>query len=496
MHYFISTREDYNTSAIELAQVKRMHIFDALGLQSRIVEIQKNDFSQESQEKLGTQNRVINLFAYYQYLSSLPADTEQVLAQILEQAGLTRRANAAYYQNKAVIQAHLYNHRLFYVDYLDQYGFTVKRQFFAYNHLSYTEYFDDQAHLMMREFVNNDQKPVIHEYFCQSQQKTAMLTLIELTTGGKTRRFNQIAELQAYFLDSIVAKDPAAVLYCDRSTQILPAFARMKTKPPRYVVLHSALTPSGYLDEAPYTVYQPIKTLTQQGKLNGVVSSTGKEARDVQTEFGVSHSYAIPVTYVEPQTPVPFATRKNGRLIAVARVDEVKQLDQLIKVVINLKKQYSDLSLSIYGNSTSDKENKRLQNLVAAKQAQNYIHFQGFAQNLDEVYNSAQLEVLTSKNEGFAMALVEAQAHGCPAVSYDINYGPKEIIQDGVSGKLVKANDVRALQKVIADLLSHKQVLAYYSDGAYQTAQRFDFAHIEEKWRQFLQREGLIDQQG
>lgn len=494
MHYFISTREDYNTSAIELAQVKRMRIFDALGLESKIVEIQKNDFSQESQEKLGTQNRVINLFAYYQHLSTEPADTEKMLALILEQKGLTRQGNQSYLNNKAVIQAHLYNHRLFYVDYLDQYGFTVKRQFFAYNHLSYTEYFDDQAHLMMREFMDEKNKPVIREYFCQSKQKTAMLTLIELTEGPRTRRFNQIAELQAYFLDSIVARDEKAVFYCDRSTQVLPAFARMETKPPRYVVLHSALTPSGYLDEAPYTVYQPIKTLTQQGKLNGVVSSTAEEAKDVQTEFGVGHSYAIPVTYVDREAPVPFAARKKGKLIAVARVDEVKQLDQLIKVVINLKPQYPDLSLSIYGNNTSDKENRRLQNLVAAKQAQSYVHFEGFAQNLDQVYNSAQLEVLTSKNEGFAMALVEAQAHGCPAVSYDINYGPNEIIKDGVSGKLVKANDVKTLQKVIADLLSHEQVLAYYSGSAYQTAQRFDFTHIEEKWRQFLLREGLINQ--
>lgn len=41
MHYFISTQEDYNTSAIELAQVKRIQIFDALDVPCKIVELQK-----------------------------------------------------------------------------------------------------------------------------------------------------------------------------------------------------------------------------------------------------------------------------------------------------------------------------------------------------------------------------------------------------------------------------------------------------------------------
>lgn len=309
---------------------------------------------------------------------------------------------------------------------------------------------------------------------------------------NKDYRFNKIEELEAHFLDQIVQTDSKAVFYCDRCTQVLPAFSKMTTSPARYVVLHSALTPSGYLDEDAYTVYQPINSLTAQDKLNGVISSTYAEARDVQTKFNVPHSYAIPVTYITAQEKVAFNTRKKGNVIAVARVDEIKQLDQLINVIITLKPQFPELTLSIYGNNTSNKEMTKLKEIVSQNKAETYIKFCGFDQNLDAVYNSAQIEVLTSKNEGFAMALLEAQAHGVPAVSYDINYGPNEIIEDHKSGQLLPANNIDQLQKVLADLLTHPELLAEYSTGAYKAARKFDFAHIKEKWLQFLTQEGLV----
>lgn len=315
---------------------------------------------------------------------------------------------------------------------------------------------------------------------------------MKLKDQNKDYRFNKIEELEAHFLDQIVQTDSKAVFYCDRCTQVLPAFSKMTTSPARYVVLHSALTPSGYLDEDAYTVYQPINSLTAQDKLNGVISSTYAEARDVQTKFNVPHSYAIPVTYITAQEKVAFNTRKKGNVIAVARVDEIKQLDQLINVIITLKPQFPELTLSIYGNNTSNKEMTKLKEIVSQNKAETYIKFCGFDQNLDAVYNSAQIEVLTSKNEGFAMALLEAQAHGVPAVSYDINYGPNEIIEDHKSGQLLPANNIDQLQKVLADLLTHPELLAEYSTGAYKAARKFDFAHIKEKWLQFLTQEGLV----
>lgn len=492
MHYFITTREDYQTSAIELAQVKRMEIFDALKVSNKIIEIEKNDFTQEAREKLKTRGRVINIFQYFQKLpGKLIMDTATLLKIILEKPGLTRQKENAYQDGKVVIQAHLYNDRLYYVDYLDHYGFTVKRQFYMNNHLNYTEYFDDKAHLMMREFVDVDNHPIIREYFCQSTQNKPLLTMIELERDH-TLRFNDLPEFQGYFLDRIAQEDSEAVFYCDRCTQVLPAFKKMKKIVPSYVVFHSALTPSGDINDEAYTVYQPVTELAQVGKIRGLISSTTREAEDAKNKLEVSHSYAIPVTFIEKELSVTFDQRIAGKVIAVARVDAIKQLSHLIQAVISLKKNHPNLDLSIYGNNTDEPENKKLHEIVEANHAEDYIHFCGFAQDLDQVYNTAQLEVLTSKNEGFAMALLEAQAHGCPAVSYDINYGPADIIEDNVSGRLVKPNDQAELREVMNLLLTTPDILKQYSEGAYKTSIRFDFDHIKNKWQDFLENEKLV----
>ena len=66
MFYFITSREDLLTSAIELAQVKRMHIFDYLKIDSKIVTLQYNWAHDQVEKKLGVAHRVINLFQYFQ----------------------------------------------------------------------------------------------------------------------------------------------------------------------------------------------------------------------------------------------------------------------------------------------------------------------------------------------------------------------------------------------------------------------------------------------
>ena len=66
MHYFVSSREDPQASAIEIAQARRQKLFDFLGVDSQIVEIERNDFSVEAQGNLGTRNRVINIYRFFQ----------------------------------------------------------------------------------------------------------------------------------------------------------------------------------------------------------------------------------------------------------------------------------------------------------------------------------------------------------------------------------------------------------------------------------------------
>ena len=52
------------------------------------------------------------------------------------------------------------------------------------------------------------------------------------------------------------------------------------------------------------------------------------------------------------------------------------------------------------------------------------------------IYKKSAIYVLTSLMEGLPMVLLEAKAYRLPIVSFDIETGPDEIVDDGVNGYL------------------------------------------------------------
>ena len=60
--------------------------------------------------------------------------------------------------------------------------------------------------------------------------------------------------------------------------------------------------------------------------------------------------------------------------------------------------------------------------------------------------------LMSSRNEGYPLASLESMARGCPVISYDIKYGPREQITEGVDGFLVEPGDIEGLaERMVRD---------------------------------------------
>ena len=98
-----------------------------------------------------------------------------------------------------------------------------------------------------------------------------------------------------------------------------------------------------------------------------------------------------------------------------------------------------------------------------------------------EILSNAQLFVLASvvlersgKRDVIPNVLAEAMAMRVPVVSTDVS-GISELVTDGVSGRLVAANDVGALAAVLGELLANEAERRRLAEGGYlKVAATFD----------------------
>lgn len=81
------------------------------------------------------------------------------------------------------------------------------------------------------------------------------------------------------------------------------------------------------------------------------------------------------------------------------------------------------------------------------------VRFFGFSSALPAAFRRARVLVLTSELEGFPNVLVEAAACGLGAVATDCRHGPAELVEDGVTGRLVPEHDPAALAAALREAL-------------------------------------------
>jgi len=135
------------------------------------------------------------------------------------------------------------------------------------------------------------------------------------------------------------------------------------------------------------------------------------------------------------------ATDDTPVLFIACRLSAEKGILDLPQVMARARQSLPDLRLVIAGSGPAEAELKAL--LPDAR-------FMGWVdrQALGSLYAGLDLFVFPSRFDTFGNVLLEAFAHGMPAIAYDCK-GPRDIIEPGVSGYLV--DDIAAMaERIVA----------------------------------------------
>ncbi|MEY2505506.1 MAG: hypothetical protein QOG27_1786, partial [Verrucomicrobiota bacterium] len=84
---------------------------------------------------------------------------------------------------------------------------------------------------------------------------------------------------------------------------------------------------------------------------------------------------------------------------------------------------------------------------------------------LAKAYASADVFVFPSTTDTFGNVVIEAQASGLPVIVSDLG-GPKELVEDGVSGIVTKALDANDFARAISRLAGDAKLRARMGDKA------------------------------
>lgn len=181
----------------------------------------------------------------------------------------------------------------------------------------------------------------------------------------------------------------------------------------------------------------------------GVIAQTTIAARFQTKYFGAR----VPIRII-PNAVKPVEMRRVERkpwILAVGRLgDPLKGFDRLVSVFARL----GDIGWKLVF-AGSDDGDARLRSQVAALGLSERVEFRGAVRDMDSLYAESGIFCLPSRSEGFPNALAEAMMAALPCVCFNIVAGPRDLIENGVSGFLVPDGDLDGMAAVLRSLTSN-----------------------------------------
>lgn len=189
---------------------------------------------------------------------------------------------------------------------------------------------------------------------------------------------------------------------------------------------------------------------------------------------------------LEPAPPpqsAPPGWLGSRTLMAVGRLVPQKGFDLLIDSFALIAAAHPHWQLTILGDGP---ERAALTSQIATAELADRIRLVGEVAEPRAYLGQADLFVMPSRFEAFGVALVEAMDAGLAVVSFACESGPPAIVEHGVDGVLVPAEDVSALAKALAALMDDDERRAHLGSAARLSVRRYAPSAVMPLWHALL----------
>lgn len=317
-----------------------------------------------------------------------------------------------------------------------------------------TSYVDPQTRqVMINDFRRGDGSVYLRAVPYQTvSAETLPHELIRINPDGEILgRFASLTQWYQQWVRELTAGDARTFLFLD-SRYLVPIFAPFDDPDVHLIyLLHNCHTPAPRLWSTP-PAQDYRRCLECVGDVDAFVTLTERQRRDIELRWGRrSNLEVVPNPVERPASRRPGQRREPHRVILLARLERQKRVQHAILVMKRVRRQIPDARLDIYG---AGRRQQQLQDMIDKHRLTDVVTLHGYDPEAREQLWGASAFLLTSEFEGYPLATLESLSRGCPVVAYDIPYGPREQITDGVDGFLIPAGDIAAAAERVVQLLS------------------------------------------
>lgn len=296
--------------------------------------------------------------------------------------------------------------------------------------------------------------------------------------------FSSMNALRYYWLDYVIGHEQA-VLFSDTLGMAGITHSYRRSNVAVIQTFHNLHLRHDTIGALGYTGAESLPLLQHIDDFDATVFLSERHLSDVNSLMGPSpkrrvipnsrSTVSLPTDQPRPRTTGIMLSQLNGR----------KQPDHAVEAVVIANSRLSNsVSLDIYGQG---KEEETLRSTIERLGAST-VHLRGYDSKAAEKFVESSFSLLTSRSEALPLVLVESMASGCIPIAYDVRYGPRDIITDGVDGFLVPPNDTDALADTIVRLQTmNDDSIALMRENAIKRAQDFSDATVLKQWASLIQ---------
>lgn len=288
----------------------------------------------------------------------------------------------------------------------------------------------------------------LHLYPTHSTSRLSMLgdayRISRRVMRGKKVPWVVVAQdpLELGWLSWLIAKVTSAHLHIQVHGDYFSSSAWVGRSPFRYVCRFFALM---LLRRAP-----AIRVVSRRIEQSLIARGVAKERitvlpirPELELFLGVNHSYRS----ISPYT-----------CLFIGRLAPEKNIPRIIRAFSLVLKHGEDIKLTIVGDG---EEYTKLVALVESLGISESVTFSKWTEHVQEEMNRADIFLLASRHEAYALTLIEAMAVGLPVITTDVGC-VGEVVEDMVHGLVVRGESDEVYAEAIRELIQKPELQERY----------------------------------